>query len=244
MGSTVVEAVQAASDLQMVAGFDVNADSDRPGAFPLFNDLSQALAQSAPDVVVDFTIPRAVFDNAKLCLGAGARVVVGTTGLVQKQIADLEASVPAGGCLFIAPNFAIGAVLLMRFAAEAAPYFDDLQVIEQHRAGKLDAPSGTALATAQMMAASRSRAASPALRPYQGDAAAYGMDVSGIKLHSMRSDGFVANQEVLCASAGQTLSLKHENIDRHAYMPGVLLAIREVMGRQGLIVGLENLMDL
>jgi 4-hydroxy-tetrahydrodipicolinate reductase len=248
MGSEVVNAVSASEGMQVVAGFDANSKQEQvmfegQAVAPAFKDLAQAIANTAPDVVVDFTVPGAVFGNTQVALAAGVDVVVGTTGLSDEQVQTLGALAQEEQAhLFIAPNFAIGAVLMMQFAAKAAPYFDDAQIVEQHRAGKLDAPSGTALMTADLII--KGRAGAP-FAPSASDAPSMGQDCQGVHVHSMRSDGFVANQEVIFGSAGQTLTIRHDSIDRKSYMPGVLLAIRKVAGcPQALTIGLENLMEL
>jgi 4-hydroxy-tetrahydrodipicolinate reductase len=253
MGTQVVKAVTEAADMELVAGF---SDVDQPDVLlngrplaPAFTDLAQAIEQTRPDVLVDFTLPRAVEGNLRVALSLGIDCVVGTTGLTAQTLESLIPLAPSGTTLFVAPNFTTGAVLMMEFAKVAAKYFPDAEVIEFHHNNKVDAPSGTAIKTAQGIAAARAQAGLRSSAPGKetelpGNEGARGDAVEGVPVHSVRSDGYVAHQEVIFGSAGQTLTLRHDSIDRASYMPGVLLAIRSVGERSGLIIGLENLMDL
>jgi 4-hydroxy-tetrahydrodipicolinate reductase len=222
MGQSVCAAVDGAEDMELVARADPQ----------LGVSLSQALEQS-PDVVVDFTRPDAALENALQCLRAGAHVVIGTTGFDVEQLAEqgraIATQAPAGHAggrvpnIFVAPNFAIGAVLMMRFAAEASRYMAKAEIIESHHDGKLDAPSGTAARTAWLMAEASGASEPP--------------------IHSVRLPGIVANQEVILGDVGQTLSIRHDTTGRESFMPGVLLAIRGVGGLQSSpVVGLERLL--
>jgi 4-hydroxy-tetrahydrodipicolinate reductase len=213
MGETVCEAVDASGDMELVA----RADPE------LGTSLAEVLDQKAPEVVVDFTTPATVFENAKLCLERGVHVVVGTTGLRDDQVAELAsvAQGSKGNCL-IAPNFAIGAVLMMEAAKLAAPHMPDCEIVELHHDRKLDAPSGTAKRTADLIAAAGGRAEPP--------------------IHSVRLPGLVAHQEVIFGGLGQTLTIRHDSLSRESFMPGVLLAIRRVGELDGLVVGLENVL--
>jgi len=179
--------------------------------------------QAKPDVVVDFTVPDTVFDNTRLCLEHGAHVVVGTTGLSVEQVDELrsDAERSDGNCL-IAPNFAIGAVLMMEAAKLIAPHMPDCEIVELHHEAKLDAPSGTAKRTAELIEEAGGRQDPP--------------------IHSVRLPGLVASQEVIFGGLGQTLTLRHDTISRESFMPGVLLAVRKVAELDGLVVGLENVM--
>jgi 4-hydroxy-tetrahydrodipicolinate reductase len=212
MGLAVCAAVQAASDMELVGRAD-----------PLLGvTLVEVLATA--DVVVDFTVPATALENALACVRAGVHVVIGTTGFDPAPLAQAEppADRPRGNVL-IAPNFAIGAVLMMRFAQEAAAHMQKAEIIELHHDAKLDAPSGTAARTAELMAA-----ASGGVRP---------------PIHSVRLPGLVAHQEVILGDLGQTLSIRHDTISRESFMPGVLLAVRKVGGlSQPLVVGLESLL--
>jgi 4-hydroxy-tetrahydrodipicolinate reductase len=234
MGSEVVRAVQAADDLELAAAVDV--DDDRG---PL----------QAAEVVVDFTRPDSVVDNVAWCLDRGLSVVVGTTGIDDQRQAAIEESLrdkPSLGVV-VAPNFGIAAVLMMRMAAIAAPHFDAVEIVELHHPQKVDAPSGTARRTAALVAAAR-RAAG--LEPAGPDATsealegARGARVDGVPVHAVRLTGLVAHQEVLLGGPGETLTIRHDSYDRASFMPGVLLAVRAVLDRPGLTVGLEQLLDL
>ncbi len=234
MGSEVCRAVEAAADLDLVAGVDAGDDRE-----PLL----------AADVVVDFTTPGAVVDNVRWCIAAGRSVVVGTTGLGAgdlDQIRSLLKGAPQVGVL-VAPNFGIGAVLCMRFAAQAARWFESVEIIELHHPQKADAPSGTARRTAELVAAARAGAG---LDPAGPDATTTALDgargarVDGVPVHAIRLSGLVAHQEVLLGGHGETLTLRHDSLDRASFMPGVLLGVRQVRSRPGLTVGLEELLDL
>lgn len=243
MGSAVVEAVQAADDMEVACGID--PQGKEPGGFSVYRTVAEAVKLGGFDVMVDFTQPSAVEDNLRLCLPAGIDCVVGTTGLSNETLEGLAALAPAGTCLFYAPNFTTGAVLMMQFARAAAPYFPEAEVLEFHHCNKKDAPSGTAMRTASLI--SEARGGRPSGAPgseteVEGAAGARGALVCGVPVHSVRSMGYVASQEVLFGSMGQTLSIRHDSWDRTSYMPGVLLGIRSVGEREGLIVGLESFM--
>lgn len=215
MGSEVVRAVNGSpDDMELVAQIDAG------------DDLAATLSVIAPDVLVDFTIPDVVMPNIRIALAAKVIPLVGTTGLTPENIAEVarlcdENATPA----LIAPNFALGAVLMMRFAQEAARHLPDVEIIEMHHEKKLDAPSGTAKKTAEMIADARG-----------------GKPIEPQRIHSVRLPGFVASQEVIFGGAGQRLSIRHDSIDRASFMPGVLLAIRKAASMTGLVYGLENLL--
>jgi len=242
MGSETVRAVRAARDLELVAAYD-----------PAGQGGSHALGDVAlADVAVDFTTPDAVMDNVRFCVEHGVAVVVGTTGMTDERLAEVQewladAGPEAPGVLVV-PNFGIGAVLLMRFAAQAARFFDSVEIIELHHPGKHDAPSGTARRTAALVAAARrdaGRGDGPdATRPEASLAGARGALVEGVPVHAVRLAGLVAHQEVLLGGPGETLTLRHDSLDRASFMPGVLLAVRAAGSRTGLTVGLEGLLDL
>ncbi|MCL2332909.1 MAG: 4-hydroxy-tetrahydrodipicolinate reductase [Actinomycetia bacterium] len=241
MGTACRQALSEAPDLELVACID-QAPSD--GALT-FATVAEALAATTPDVLVDFTAPASVEANIRAALAAGTDCVVGTTGLSAETLAALEAAIPAGTCLFVAPNFAIGAVLLMQLAVQAARFMPDVEIIELHHNQKKDAPSGTAIRTAELIAAARPQpqGAPGAESEIPGAAGARGACVEGIPVHSVRLPGLVAHQEVIFGGPGQTLTLRHDSMDRSSFMPGVLLACRAVADRSGLIVGLEKLME-
>jgi 4-hydroxy-tetrahydrodipicolinate reductase len=242
MGQAVVEAVTGAEDMQLVCGIDPYAQADC--GFPVYDNVSDALGNENFDVMVDFTQPDVVEGNIRAALPAGVDCVIGTTGLANSTLEELAELAPEGTCLFVAPNFTVGAVLMMRFAEMAAPYLDEAEVIEFHHARKKDAPSGTAKRTAEIIAAAREAAPQVPGRESElpGCEGARGADVDGVPVHSVRSMGYVASQEVIFGSMGQSLTIRHDSWDRTSYMPGVLLAVRNVRERSGLIVGLEHFM--
>ncbi len=242
MGSTVVDAVQAAEDMELVCGIDPYASNDF--GYPVYASISDALQHESFDVLVDFTQPSVVANNLEVALPAGVDCVVGTTGLSQEKLEELAALAPKGTCLFYAPNFTTGAVLMMEFAKVAAPYFPEAEVLEFHHCNKKDAPSGTAVRTAELIASARDfESQAPGKETeIEGAEGARGALVSGVPVHSVRSMGYVASQEVIFGSLGQTLTIRHDSWDRTSYMPGVLLGIRSVENKEGLIVGLENFM--
>ncbi len=241
MGSAVVEAVTAADDMEVACGID---PFGKPVDFPTFATVAEAIDGATFDVLVDFTQPSVVAGNLEVALPAGIDCVVGTTGLSNERLEQLAALAPEGTCLFYAPNFTTGAVLMMQFAKAAAPYFPEAEVIEFHHCNKKDAPSGTAVRTAQMIADSRDFESTAPGKETEiaGCEGARGTLVSGVPVHSVRSMGFVATQEVIFGSMGQTLTIKHDSWDRSSYMPGVLLGIRNVGDKSGLIIGLESFM--
>lgn len=248
MGREVVRALTAADNIDVVAAVDPGHDGraiedGAGGAVNCSADLATALAASSPDVMVDFTHPDAVEGNLRFALDAGVHCVVGTTGLSEDTLRALAASASDGVCLFVAPNFAIGAVLMMRFAAEAARFMPHVEIIELHHDRKADAPSGTALLTASRVAAARDRVPVTPGRETELAAGARGALVDDVSIHSIRLPGLVAHQEVVFGGQGQTLTIRHDSIDRTSFMPGVVLAVREVVSRSGLIIGLENLME-
>ena len=231
MGATVCDAVEADPELELVA----RVDEDDP---------IDLLDERGAQVAVDFTTPGAVKDNVRFCLSNGIHAVVGTTGLSEEDLAEISAWASAGEAnAFVAPNFALGAVLMMRFAAQAAPHFDSAEISERHHERKLDAPSGTALRTAELMNAARDEpwAGAPSKETLPGSR---GGEVDGLRIHSLRVRGSVAHQEVVLGSAGETLTIRHDSLDRASFMPGVVLAVKSVSALDGLVVGLEHLLDL
>lgn len=241
MGSAVVDAVGASDDMEVVCGIDPY-ETDQP--FAVYRTIDEAIAESNFDVLVDFTQPDVVAKTLEVALPAGIDCVVGTTGLSQETLAALADTAAEGTCLFYAPNFTTGAVLMMEFAKIAAPYFPEAEIIEYHHANKKDAPSGTAIRTAEIIQEARGRDTEAPGKETEnaGCEGARGAEVSGVPVHSVRSMGYVASQEVVFGSMGQTLTLRHDSWDRTSYMPGVLLGIRNVGTQSGLIVGLENFM--
>jgi len=235
MGTESVKAISAADDLELVASLDLGDSLD-------------SLKSSGAEVVLDFTHPDSVMKNIEYAINSGIHVVVGTTGIDSQRmdvIKSLLAKNPKVGAI-IAPNFALSAVLMMQFAAKAATYFDSVEIIELHHPDKADAPSGTATRTAELISDARAKAKKSAMpdKTSSGLAGARGAKVGDVPIHSIRLRGLVAHQEVLMGDQGETLSIRHDSIDRSGYMPGVLLAIRSVKTRAGLTFGLENLIDI
>ena len=233
MGSEVCKAVEAAGDLELVAAIDEG------------DELAQA---AGAQVVVDFTTPDVVMGNLEWAIGQGIHAVVGTTGFTDQRLSSVRgwlAARPQVGTL-IAPNFGIGAVLMMEFAARAARYFESVEIIEQHHPRKLDAPSGTSAHTARLIAAARASAGLGPMPDATKEEApgARGTDVEGVRIHSVRAAGLVAHQEVLFGTQGETLTIRHDSLDRVSFMPGVLLGVRRIGAVPGLTVGLEPFLGL
>jgi 4-hydroxy-tetrahydrodipicolinate reductase len=234
MGAEVCRAVDGADGLELVAQLDEG-------------DALDGLTGAGAQVVVDFTHPGVVLDNLAWCVEHGLAVVVGTSGFDEERlgrVGSLLASTP--GHVLIAPNFGIGAVLMMQFAKTAAPFFESVEIIELHHPNKIDAPSGTATHTARLVAAARAEAGSAPLPDATTSAldGARGASVDGIPVHAVRLRGLVAHQEVLLGTPGETLTIRHDSLDRTSFMPGVLMAVRAVGDRPGLTVGLESLLGL
>jgi 4-hydroxy-tetrahydrodipicolinate reductase len=233
VGTTMVGAVQAAPDLELSAAVDAG-------------DPLSLLTDSGTQVVIDFTHPDVVMDNLKFLIENGIHAVVGTTGFTAERLDTVRGWLdqhPEVGVL-IAPNFAIGAVLCMHFAAQAAPYFESVEVIELHHPQKADAPSGTATRTAQLIAAARKDLPPNPDATSTGLEGARGADVDGVPVHSVRVAGLVAHQEVLFGTQGETLTIRHDSLDRTSFVPGVLLGVRGIGDRPGLTIGIEPLMNL
>jgi len=229
MGSEVVAAVDAAQDVQVVSAIDIG-------------DGFSALTDAGAEVVVDFTTPDAVMQTLEQCITSGIHAVVGTTGFDEERLSTVRswcARNPSVGVL-IAPNFGIGAVLMMKFAAMAAPLFESVEIIELHHPDKADAPSGTATHTARLIAHARTgRSPQPDATAHEVDGAR-GASIDGVRIHSVRARGLVAHQEVIFGGLGETLTIRHDSLDRSSFMPGVLLGIREVSKHPGLTVGLAG----
>ncbi|HXV94487.1 MAG TPA: 4-hydroxy-tetrahydrodipicolinate reductase [Pseudonocardia sp.] len=234
MGSEVCRAVSGADDMDLVAEIDAG-------------DALSGLVDARAQVVVDFTHPGAVLENLRFCLDHGIAAVVGTSGFDESRLATVRGWLEdTAGQVLVAPNFGIGAVLMMQFARQAARFFDSVEVIELHHAGKVDAPSGTAVRTAELIARARAGAGAGAAPDATTSelAGARGAEVEGVRVHSVRLPGLVAHQEVVLGSPGETLTIRHDSLDRASFMPGVLMAVRAVRDRPGLTVGLEPLLGL
>lgn len=235
MGSEAVKAVEAAPDMELVAALGRR-------------DSLQTLVSAGAQYVVDLTVPDSTEANVRFAVEHGMHAVVGTTGWSAdrlQRLKDLLSEHPETGVL-IAPNFALGSVLASAFAAKAAPYFQSVEIVELHHPNKVDAPSGTAVRTAELMAASRAEAGTPASPDATAKElpGARGADVDGIRVHSVRLRGLVAHQEVLLGGEGEQLTIRHDSYDRASFMPGVLLGLREVAAHPGLTVGLDGYLNL
>lgn len=252
MGRAMLSCLLKEEDMQLVAAVDkshVGEDAAlvagcAPVGVMITDDLAKALEEAKPDVMLEFTIPAFVRSNLEIALAHKVPSVVGTTGLTDEDIRALEEQSKAQGApVFIAPNFAIGAVLLMRFAAEAARYLPDYEILEIHNEKKADAPSGTALATLRMMEAERSRASLGASNDTETVPGCRGGAYAGSRVHSMRLPGVIANQDVIFGATGQTLTLSHHTTGRECFWPGVALALRKVSGLTGVVIGLDRIME-
>jgi 4-hydroxy-tetrahydrodipicolinate reductase len=242
MGAAVCEAVVADADLDLVAAVDPpRAGAEVAGLVVAAS--ADALTQAGAEVAVDFTHLDAARDNLRWCADHGVHSVVGTTGFDDADYAELEARFTKSNCI-IAPNFAVGAVLMMRFAELAAPWFETAEIIELHHDQKIDAPSGTAMTTARRMAAASDEWGDDPTTKIVADGARGGEGPAGIRVHAVRMRGMVAHQEVLLGTTGQTLSIRHDTYDRTSFMPGVLLAVKAVAGRPGVTVGLDAVLGL
>jgi 4-hydroxy-tetrahydrodipicolinate reductase len=235
MGTEVVRAIEEVDDLEVVAMVDAG-------------DWLFSVSDAGAQVVVDFTNPGVVMDNIRWSIDNGIHCVVGTSGLSPERLATVRlwsGERPDLGILIV-PNFAVGAVLAMRFAQLAARFYESVEIIELHHPRKVDAPSGTAARTAELLAAARAEAGLDAPPDATSTAldGARGASVDGIRVHSVRLAGLVAHQEILFGTAGEMLTIRHDSVDRASFMPGVLLAVRQVAFRPGVTVGLESLLDL
>lgn len=233
VGATIVAGIEAADDLTFSAGVDAG-------------DELVAFTDSRTEVVVDFTHPDVVMDNLKFLIDNGIHAVVGTTGFTDERIACIQewlADAP-GVAVLIAPNFAIGAVLSMQFARQAARFFESVEIIELHHPHKADAPSGTAARTARLIGEARKGLPPNPDATSTGIDGARGADVDGVPVHSVRLAGLVAHQEILFGTEGETLTIRHDSLDRTSFVPGVLLGVRHVHERPGLTVGIEPLLEL
>lgn len=237
MGKEVVNAINECPETELAAKIDIAASD-------MYHTIEEADRVCDIDVVIDFTQPKSIFENAKYCLLNKIKIVIGTTGLSDAQIEELQKLSEDNntGC-FIAPNFSTGAVLMMMFAEQAARYFDNAEIIEFHHNQKKDAPSGTAIKTALMMSKAKENFTNgncPETETIQGSRG--GNSYSDIHIHSVRMPGYMASQEVLFGSLGQTLTIRHDSTDRKCYMPGILLAVKHVFVKNDFVYGLENIL--
>lgn len=250
MGIQVLKTIDEQDDMELVAAVDPNREGEDVGALmgtePMHVKCLASVAQLAdvaPDVMIDFTTPAVVKANARQALELGIHCVVGTTGMTQndlQELDDLALSKEVG--IVMAPNFAIGAILLMRFAQEASRYFPDAEIIELHHNQKLDAPSGTAIKTAEAMIDARDGVELTSVASSEKIKGVRGGELGGIRIHSVRLPGLVAHEEVIFGGLGQILTLRHDSISRESFMPGVMLAVRKVTELKGLVYGLEHLL--
>lgn len=236
MGQEVCHAVEASQDMELAAKIDIAGD--------VYKTIDEAYKSTPFDVVIDFTQPKAIYENAKYCLNNKIKIVIGTTGLKDDEIKTLKelSEQNKTGCL-IAPNFSTGAVLMMMFSQMAAKYFDNAEIIELHHNQKKDAPSGTAIKTALMMSEAKAtfkKGNCPETETIEG--ARGGTSYSDIQIHSVRMPGYIASQEVIFGSSGQIFKIRHDSMDRKSYMDGVLLAVRHVAAENDFIYGLENIL--
>lgn len=254
MGRQVLRAVLEDTGTDLVGAVDPAAEGADAGVLaglgdcrlPVLNSLSELLAQTQPEVLVDFTIARVAAENALLAIARGVSPVIGTTGLPADRLQAIrEAAEKRQVGTLLAPNFAIGAVLMMLFARQAARYMPEVEVIELHHEKKVDAPSGTAMRTVDLILEGRGERT--VTRPSEEDIrvpGSRGGDRDGVRIHSVRLPGYVAHQEVIFGGLGQTLTIRHDSIDRASFMPGVIMACKRIRAHQGLIVGLEHLLEL
>ncbi len=236
MGREVVSAVKSAEDMELTARIDIICGE--------FNSIEKAHEEREIDILVDFTQPKSIYENAKYCLNNNINMVIGTTGLKDEQIKELEElSKKNKTACFIAPNFSTGAVLMMMFSKTAAKYFNNAEIIELHHNQKKDAPSGTAIKTAQMMAENNENFANGNCAEVETiEGSRGGTSYNNIHIHSVRMPGYMASQEVIFGATGQTLTIRHDSTTRDCYMPGVLLAIRYVFDKGGFTYGLDNIL--
>jgi len=250
MGQEVMNASCREPEIDVVGAVELNVSQDSlplpddSGTVPFSSNLDHIITGCKPDVVVDFTNAKAVMPAVRTATKSGVNLVIGTTGLSPDDLREMEtlaAEHKVG--IVVAPNFALGAVIMIHLAKVAARYLDYAEIIELHHDKKIDAPSGTALATARAMAAARDK---PFSRPAQQEQTpdSRGEQVEGITVHSVRLPGLLAHQEVIFGGPGQTLNIRHDTISRECFMPGIILAIREVVKHQGLIYGLDTLLNL
>lgn len=240
MGQEVVKAVGADAELELTAKIDLLCTGEK-----IYKSIDEAMASEQIDVLVDFTQPASIFENAKTCINVGIRPVIGTTGLSDSQIEVLsKLSKEKNVSALIAPNFTTGAVLMMMFAKEAAKYFDNAEIIELHHNQKKDAPSGTAIKTAQLMGGHVDKSFSTGnceeVELVKGSRG--GISYNDIHIHSVRMPGYIASQEVIFGASGQILKIRHDSMDRTCYMKGVIMAIKHVMKNDDFVYGLENIL--
>ena len=250
MGRCMSAGIMATEDIEIVAAIDIQGggrdlgilSGSEPNGLLVREDLLASIRAAKPDVLVDFTSPQAVLNNLRTALPFSLPCVVGTTGLNEHELAEVDRlACQHHTAVFFTPNFALGAVLMMRFAKDSARYFPYVEVIERHHDQKLDAPSGTALATLELIAEERQEFSQGAVHEFERIAGSRGGDFQGARVHSVRLPGYVATQEVVFGGQGQLLTIRHDAMSRECFLPGVLLAIRKMHSLYGLVIGLEKL---
>jgi len=250
MGQAVVSSLCREPEVQVVGAVELQAAEDYlplpngSGTVPFSADLDHILTSCHPDVLVDFTVAQATMPAVRIATQHGVNLVIGTTGLTADDLAEIDRLAIAYKVgAVVAPNFALGAILMMHLAKVAAKYLDYAEIIEMHHHLKVDSPSGTALSTAKAMVAARGK---PFYRPPEQEKTSNsrGVEIEGVTIHSVRLPGLLGHQEVLFGGPGQTLSIRHDTIGRECYIPGIMLAIKEVVKRRGLVYGLETLLGL
>ncbi len=251
VGREIIAGIHRYTDLSLIGGVDNQAKVDHivpPGTeiqVPLYKNLESLLQKTPPQVIVDFSVYEAAASAAKLALKQGIHMVIGTTGISTGELDEFDGLAKANNAgVVVAPNFALGAVVLMHLSNVAARFFDQVEIIELHHNQKADAPSGTALATAQGMLKSRGKPFLRSQTKKENLQGTRGGEVEGITIHSVRLPGLVASEEVIFGGEGQTLTLRHDTINRECYLPGVVIAVRKIVNIRGLVLGLENLLDL
>ncbi len=249
MGQEVVQAICRESGMRLVGGVDLQAVEDNmplpnnQHSVLLSSDLEKVIKESKPDVIIDFSTAKAVIPAVNLAARYGVNMVIGTSGLKIDELKTIDSLAKEHNIgVVVASNFALGAVMMIHLAKTAANYFDSAEIIEKHHHMKFDAPSGTALTTARAMAETRDKPFNNSIK--NDTSSSRGQQIEGINIHSIRLPGILANQEVILSSPGQTLSIKHDTINRECYMPGVIIATKEVVKKKGLIYGLEKLLGL
>ena len=251
MGKEVVRAVYAQEDMELCGAVDIHAVGKDVGelcglgclGIMVNDELDYTLKRVKPDVVVDFTTPFVVMKNIETTMSNGVNLVVGTTGITNVDLEKIRLrAAKKGVSAVIAPNFALGAVMMMNFARQAARYFNNVEIIELHHDKKVDAPSGTALKTVDMILEQRGSCPESTVQELEKVPGVRGGELGGIKIHSIRLPGLVAHQEVIFGGVGQTLTIRHDSLNRTSFMPGVILAIRKLSSIKGVVYGLENLL--
>lgn len=245
MGGEVLAAVRSAPDMVAVGGVDLRKSPDLADDFPFYTDVGAAIEACSPSVMVDFSIAEASPAALRAAVERGVHGVAGTTGIPEAELQALDTLARENGVgVVIAPNFAIGAVLLVRLAQQIGRFFEVAEIVEAHHDAKIDAPSGTALAIARALSAGRGEAFARQLPQREPAPGSRGADLDGVSVHAQRMPGRLAHHELVLGTLGQTLTLRHDTIGRECYMPGVLTAVRQVVQFKGLVVGLEKLLNL